>query len=438
MSNDCVPAPPGAKTTAESVAPGPEAANTGIPGPLSCTSATSPSAPAGGQRHSAPSLRGKTLGDFELFEEMGRGGMGIVYKARQTSLDRLVAVKMLPTDQFPDPVRLQRFLAEARAAASLNHPNIVQVYQVGECSAGHFFAMEFIDGQSLEAWIKEGKLTVAASVTLLITVAEAVHYAHTKGVIHRDLKPANIMVDPFHRPVVMDFGIAKVLGKSSSLTQRGVIMGTPAYMSPEQAGEDLARIGPLSDVHSLGAILYTMLTGRLPYDGGSAFRTILKVLEPDMPTPVRQLRPHVPRELERICTKCMSKQPGDRYPTAQALAEDLRRFRTAQAQKKALVADALTPSVVLVAETTGKQVRLSKPRTVIGRASECGLILRAADVSKQHCQILLEDNQVIVEDLGSANGTFVNDRPVQRARLRDGDQLRIVRYGFQVRLPRAK
>src|SRR5438132_4055248 len=180
-----------------------------------------------------PSLIGQTFDDLEILEEIGRGGMGVVYKARQKSLDRLVAVKLLLAELAHDETRLARFHAEARASAALEHRNIIQVYQVGECPFGHYFAMEYIDGQSLESLIQKGKITLPSAVALAIVLAEAMHYAHAQGIVHRDLKPANILVDRNLRPVIMDFGIAKRVGGPSGLTQFGVIMGTPAYMAPE-------------------------------------------------------------------------------------------------------------------------------------------------------------------------------------------------------------
>jgi serine/threonine protein kinase len=398
------------------------------------------------------SLVGRTFGDFELLEEIGRGGMGIVFKARQQSLDRVVALKMLLAEHFLDPVRLARFQAEARTVAGLGHPNIVNIFQVGECEFGRFFAMEHIDGKTLEAVILEKKQApVAWAVNLLIVVGEAVHYAHGKGVVHRDLKPANIMIDRFRRPIVMDFGIAKCLGKSQSLTQQGAIVGTPAYMAPEQAGDDLSQVGPASDVYSLGAILYRLLTGKLPYDGATPLQTILKVIDAALPPPVRSSRPDVPATLEQVCMKCLSKKPGDRFPTALALVEELRRFRASPTRKKSAGAATLRKepaaptvreepaellAVVLVVQATGKEIHLHKPVTLVGRAAECSIVLRAADVSKHHCQILLEADQVLVEDLGSANGTCVNGRPVRRVRLRDGDELHIASHAMKVRIPK--
>jgi serine/threonine protein kinase len=390
------------------------------------------------------SLVGQSFGDVELLEEIGRGGMGLVFKANQTSLERLVAVKLLRPEHFTDPLKLARFTAEARAAASLEHPNIIQVYQVGECPFGQYFAMEYIDGESLDQLIRKGNLSLSFTVQILHTVARAVHFAHTKGIVHRDLKPANIMVDRTRRPVVMDFGIVKFLGQPSSLTQEGVIVGTPAYMAPEQAGEAPDQVGPLSDVYSLGGILYSMLTGRVPYDGATPLQTVLKVIGSEMPPPVCSLRPHVPVELERICMKCLSKRPADRYPSARALAHSLRSFAAAWAHRQTTATAAKKkakgttrfslPSLRLVAVSTGKIIRVVHEKSVLGRSSECDIVVRAADVSKQHCQILLEADRVVIEDLGSVNGTFVNDRPVQQARLHDGDQVRVADHEFQVHL----
>ncbi|MGH9677725.1 MAG: serine/threonine-protein kinase, partial [Candidatus Acidiferrum sp.] len=213
---------------------------------------------------------GLNLPDFELIGVLGRGGMGVVYKARQKSLDRIVAIKMLLDEHGQNEHALARFHSEARAAAALNHPNIVGIHQVGECAFGHFFTMEYIDGHTLQEILDsqtpQNRVPIAWAVSLLITVAEAVHYAHSKGIIHRDLKPGNIMIEKSKRPIVMDFGVAKVMGKASNLTGQGVAMGTPSYMPPEQAGEGPREVGIYSDVYSLGAILYRLITGRLAYD----------------------------------------------------------------------------------------------------------------------------------------------------------------------------
>ena len=391
-----------------------------------------------------PSLIGQSFDDLEILEEIGRGGMGVVYKARQKSLDRLVAVKLLLAELAHDETRLARFHAEARASAALEHRNIIQVYQVGECAFGHYFAMEYIDGQSLESLIQKGKIKLPSAVALTMVLAEAMHYAHAQGIVHRDLKPANILVDRNLRPVIMDFGIAKRVDGPSGLTQFGVIMGTPAYMAPEQAGATPEKVGPHSDIYALGAILYTMLTGRPPFEGNDPLRIVLKVIGPDLPPPVRSLQPHVPEKLERICAKCMAKEPAERYADGRSLAQELRPVHRRLTHKQAestvtrrqsgRTMRQARASVLLEAADTGKKIRISHAVAIVGRTSECDIVLRAADVSKQHCRIVVEEEQVMVEDLGSANGTFVNGEPIQRAHLKDGDRLGIANYEFVVRV----
>lgn len=378
-------------------------------------------------------LIGKEFGDVQLLEELGHGGMGVVYKARQKSLDRLVAVKLLLSEQFHDEKRLARFRAEARAAACLTHPNIVQIYQVGECDAGHYFVMEYVEGPSLESLIYEGKLRLGSAINILLAVADAVHFAHSKGIIHRDLKPANIMVDQRRRPVIMDFGIAKFVGKSSKLTQEGVLMGTPAFMSPEQAGENAAEVGPQSDVYSLGAILYTMLAGRVPFDEGTTLKTVLKVIGPEMPPPIRSVRPRVPEHLERIALKCMQKDLADRYATAHLLAEELRTF-LADPGKRSENRKPVLPALVLISTSSGQKIRFKKPASTIGRTSDCDVVIRAGDVSKHHCRIVIEEQGIAVEDLESANGTFVNGEKVQRCSLADGATVRFASHEFKARI----
>jgi serine/threonine protein kinase len=421
------PAP--AKAEAEAAPRGSQAEGpTSNPAASECQTLAARPILGGGQ-----SMVGQTIGDFELTAELGRGGMGVVYKAWQKSLERPVAVKMLLPEHTSNPELLTRFLSEARAAAGLAHPNIVSVHQVGECIGGPYFVMEFIDGPSLESLLKR-TLPIPWCVGLLATVAEAVQLAHGKGIIHRDLKPGNIMLHQNKRPVVMDFGIAKILSQGSRLTQQGSVIGTPAYMPPEQAGDEPGKIGPHSDVYSLGAILYTLLTGKTPFDEGTALRTILRVISGDPPEPVRRIRPEVPARLEQVCMKCLEKKPADRYPTAQALADDLKRVRAAlSAPTSGASLRGSLPSVVLVAPG-GKQVRLFSPTTVVGRAPECDLVIKAADVSKRHCRIVLTADRVVVEDLGSSNGTQVNGEAVERARLRDGDQLDVGGHLFEVRV----
>src|SRR5262249_34592062 len=255
------------------------------------------------------------------------------------------------------------------------------------------------------------------------------------GIIHRDLKPGNIMIHQSRRPVVLDFGIAKVIGKGSGMTQPGAIVGTPTYMPPEQAGEEPHKIGPHSDVYSLGAILYTLLTGQVPYNEGTPLRTILKVISPEsLPPSIRSIRPEIPRALEKIVVRCLTKDIAGRYATAQALADDLKRFKNLQtAQPSATSIRIALPTVVLTARG-GKQVRLFNPCTTIGRAQECELVLKSSEVSKRHCRILLTPDHVIVEDLASVNGTNVNGQAIKRVKLHDGDELDVAGHVFQVKV----
>jgi serine/threonine protein kinase len=364
--------------------------------------------------------------------------MGVVYKARQLSLDRPVALKMLLREHFRNPTAMGRFLSEARAAAALDHPNIVRVYAVGDGEHGPYFAMEFVEGNTLEEHTqKNGQrqaVSFATAINVLVPVCEAVHYAHTRGIVHRDLKPSNIMLDRFKRPVVMDFGIAKMLNQSSGLTQEGVIVGTPEFMPPEQAGEETGKVGPHSDVYALGAILYTLLTGRPTFEATTTLKTVLKVISPEMPPPVKSVRPDVPPKLDQLVMKCLSKAPAGRPPSAQAVAEELRRIRAALAKGPSTMVQAALPVLILVAEDTGKQLRVTGPSTLVGRGADCDLVIKASDVSKQHCRITLQMGKAVVEDLDSVNGTQVNGEPVEQCELQDGDLLEIADHAFRVRL----
>jgi len=267
----------------------------------------------------------RQFGDYELLEEIARGGMGVVYKARQRSLDRLVALKMILAGQLASETEVERFHREAEAAACLQHPHIVAIHEVGVYEDQHYFSMDYIEGQSLAALVREAPLPPRRAARYLETIAEAIHYAHGKGITHRDLKPANVLIDAFDQPRITDFGLAKHTLVDSSLTTSGQILGTPAYMPPEQASSGRGPVGPASDVYALGAILYELLTGRPPLKAQTPAETILLVLERE-PLPPRMLMPKVPRDLETICLKALEKEPRRRYATAAALAEDLGRF----------------------------------------------------------------------------------------------------------------
>lgn len=265
------------------------------------------------------------LGGYELLEELGRGGMGVVYRARQLGLDREVAVKMILRGQLATPSERERFCAEAEAAARLDHPNIVPVYEVGEAEGRPFFSMKYIAGRTLAQLLAEHPLPAHQAASILAAVSRAIHFAHEKGVLHRDLKPSNILIDADGEPHITDFGLAKRIADPVSLTKSGAILGTPSYMAPEQAAGARGQVGPASDVYSLGAVLYHMLTGRPPFQAASPVDTVLLVLEQD-PVPPRVLNPKADRDLEMIALRCLQKPADLRYPNAEALAADLEAY----------------------------------------------------------------------------------------------------------------
>jgi WD40 repeat protein len=288
---------------------------------------------AGASANATPSLPGAgkpapspvPIPGYEVLGELGRGGMGVVYKARQTALKRLVAVKMLLTGPHAGDEQLARFRSEAEAVARLKHPNIVEIHEVGEVEGRPYFVLEYVEGGSLDRQLKGNPVAPRAAAELVQTLARAMDAAHRAGVIHRDLKPANVLVGAGGVPKIADFGLAKQLNADSAQTQTGAVMGTPSYMAPEQARAELKAIGPAADVYALGAILYELLTGRPPFKAATPWDTVQLVVGTD-PVPPRRLQPKVPRDLETICLKCLDKQPPRRYAAAAALAEDLRRF----------------------------------------------------------------------------------------------------------------
>jgi WD40 repeat protein/tRNA A-37 threonylcarbamoyl transferase component Bud32 len=285
----------------------------------------------------------RIFGDYELLTELARGGMGVVYKARQRNLNRLVALKMILAGELAGEDEVRRFHAEARAAAHLDHPGIVPIFEVGRRQGRIFYSMALIEGQSLAARVKDGPLAAMEAAIVVQEVAEAMHYAHQQGVIHRDLKPHNILVGRDGRPRVTDFGLAKQTKRDSNLTGTGQILGTPSYMPPEQAAAQTERVGPHSDVYSLGAILYCLLVGRPPFHAANPVDTLRQVLEREPVSP-RELNPQVPRDLETICLKCLEKEPARRYASAQALADELQRFLN----KKPILARPVTRAQRLV------------------------------------------------------------------------------------------
>jgi serine/threonine-protein kinase len=273
----------------------------------------------------------RSFGNYELLEELGRGGMGVVFKARQCNPERIVAIKMILRGELASPADVARFRAEAQSAARLDgHANIVSVHEVSEYDGQPYFSMEYVEGTTLAKLIGHNALPPAEAARYVAAVARAVHFAHQHGILHRDLKPSNVLVDEHGQPHVTDFGLAKRVEAGGSLTQTGAIVGTPSYMAPEQAAGSRGILSPASDVYSLGAVLYELLTGRPPFRAATAVDTLLLVLEQDV-VPPRLLNPKVDRELEMICLKCLQKPVDLRYQTAAQLAEDLAKFLRGEA-----------------------------------------------------------------------------------------------------------
>ena len=265
------------------------------------------------------------LGDYLLQSEIGRGGMGVVYHAIRGSDGKAVAIKMLLKGDYATSEDRQRFLSEAQAAARLNHPHIIPIYDMGEHEGRSFFCMKLIEGQPLSSRLANGPMPARRTAQIMAQISDAIHYAHQNGVLHRDLKPSNVMLDDEGVAYIADFGLAKQFHERSSLTRSGAILGTPSYMAPEQAAGNRGKVSAASDVYSLGAILYHMQTGRPPFLGASPVDTVLMVLEQNVVSP-RALNQRANRDLEMIAMRCLQKPPDLRYPSADKLAEDFKKF----------------------------------------------------------------------------------------------------------------
>jgi tRNA A-37 threonylcarbamoyl transferase component Bud32 len=289
--------------------------------------ATATLPPAAAQREAAAPW--PVVPGYEILGELGRGGMGVVYKARHLKLNRVVALKMVLAGGHAGPDDLARFLAEAEAVAALQHPHIVQLHDFGEHEGLPFFTLEFVPGGSLADKLSVTPLPPQEAARVVEQLARGLHYAHGKGIVHRDLKPANVLLAEDGTPKVTDFGLAKRVEVGTGLTATGAILGTPSYMAPEQAGGHGKRVGPRTDVYALGAILYECLTGRPPHNAATLAETLLQVIGEE-PASVRQLQPGVPADLETICHRCLQKEPARRYASAEEVAEDLRRFQAGE------------------------------------------------------------------------------------------------------------
>jgi len=272
---------------------------------------------------SAPAM--PRLDGFDLLEVIGHGGMGIVYKARHQELDRLVAIKMILAGPLAHGHELHRFRTEAHAVAQLAHPNIVQIHDVGGAEGHPFLVLEFVPGGSLASQLDGTPMAPQRAAGLVLTLARAVAFAHRQGIVHRDLKPANVLIGSDGAPKIADFGLAKRLGDDAGQTQTGTILGSPSYMAPEQAEGKTQLVGPAADIYALGAIFYELLTGRPPFKADSLLATLEQVRQHEAVAP-RDLQPHLPRDLDTICLKCLEKKPDHRYASADALADDLQRF----------------------------------------------------------------------------------------------------------------
>ncbi|MBL9123776.1 MAG: serine/threonine protein kinase [Planctomycetaceae bacterium] len=304
------------------------AAGANAPGSSAATHAWPLGVAGGTAAQPAPVDRGSGItlpADFEFEDELGRGGMGVVVRARQRSLDRIVALKQLLLGAQASADDRSRFQSEAESAARLDHPNIVPVYEVGLHNDQPYFTMKLVEGETLSQRLADGPLDGREAARILAQVARAVHYAHQQGILHRDLKPSNIILDAENRPWVTDFGLAKRLETDSGLTRTGAIVGTPNYMAPEQAAGQRGAVGPTSDVYALGSILYHLLTGRPPFQAATAVDTVLMLLEQE-PLPLRQLNRHVDRALELVTLKCLQKPQDLRYSSAAELADDLEAY----------------------------------------------------------------------------------------------------------------
>lgn len=391
----------------------------------------------------------KTIGGYQLAEQIGQGGMAAVYRAYQSQLERWVAIKILQTTEAGGEEFLARFRREARAIAALRHPNILTIYDYGEEEGIAYIVMEYVSGGTLKAALTGQPLEWPDAATLVIPVGHALAYAHSQGIVHRDVKPANVLLARPDWPLLADFGLVKLIGHQRGITRPGTSIGTPDYLSPEQAaGEDIDH---RSDIYGLGTMLYELLTGRLPFQAKSPIdRMLRRLYEP--PPPPRQLNPRITPQLQAVLLRALARDPATRYPTMESFVDDLSRLpgatgravlspaQTADAARTTARLGATSPAAGprLVVTGTGAVLMLpSQEEVLIGRTdphrtSQPEVDLgphggAQAGVSRRHARLLRRPEGWLLEDLHSTNGTLLNNAPVppgQPARVRSGDIIR--------------
>jgi serine/threonine protein kinase/WD40 repeat protein len=360
-----------------------------------------------------------SLADYELIREVARGGMGVVYEARQKSLNRIVALKMIRAGELADAEDVARFYSEAEAAANLRHPNIVAVYEVGRAGTDgehHYFTMDFVAGPSLLEIVRKQPLDARTAAQYVARIARAIQFAHDRGVLHRDLKPANILIGDGGEPLVTDFGLAKRLGTDSGVTIAGTVLGTPSYMPPEQAAGKLSELGPHSDIYSLGAVLYECVTGRPPFVAADIMEVFRQVMQEE-PLPPRRLSPKLPRDLETICLKCLAKDKQRRYHSAAALADDLERF---------LRNEPIAARPVGAIERAAKWSR-RHPAWAAMYGVLAGAVVAVLGIAGFYNHQLSKSNTRLTKALSSANAARANATNSLRAELRNAYATKIQR-----------
>jgi formylglycine-generating enzyme required for sulfatase activity/tRNA A-37 threonylcarbamoyl transferase component Bud32 len=394
-----------------------------LPPPPSLTPDTRPPEPGDlysaltpGQQPPVEAAGAQTVPGYEVLEKLGQGGMGVVYRARHLALGRVVALKMIRSAEHASSEEMARFLAEARAVAALSHPNIVPVYEIGQDGGLPWFTMEYVEGGSLGQLVKDGPLPAREAARLVEQIARGVACAHAAGIVHRDLKPENVLLAGSGvasaprastpgadatglTPKITDFGLARRLESDHALTRTGAVLGTPAYMAPEQASGKGKGAGPAADVWAVGAVLYRVLTGRPPFLAATDFDTLIQVIDSE-PVAPRQLNPVVPRDLETICLKCLQKGPAKRYASAEDLADDLRRF---------LAGEPIRARPVGAVERTAKWVRRNRVVTALAAAvllvtlvGVAGVVWKYLDAERQK-GIALENEEAAQKEAARAN-----------------------------------